>query len=83
MLNVSDSDKMESPPVSVLQLEIEELKENMSSVQSEMVTCMTSLSLQHDRICSVVNKLECVSAIVKAITMIKDEKGNPKFACSS
>ena len=83
IINVSDSDKMETPPVSVLQLEIEELKENMNSVQSEIVTCLASLSLQHDRICDVVNRLECVSAIVRAITMINDDKDNPKLACSS
>ena len=74
---------METSSISVLQLEIEELKENMTSVQSEIVKCMASLSLQHDRICDVVNRLECVSAIVKAITMINDERCNPKLACSS
>ena len=55
----------------------------MSSVQSEMVTCMASLLLQHDRVRDVVNRLECVSSIVKAITMMNDEKSNPKSACSS
>ena len=73
---------MEITPVSVLQLEIEDLKANMSSVQSEMVTCMASLSLQHDRVRDV-DRLECVSSIVKAITMMNDEKSNPKSACSS
>ena len=82
MLNVSDSDKMETP-VSVLQLELEELKKNMRSVQSEIGTCLTSLFLQHDRMCDVINRFESVSAIVKAINMMKDLKNNPTMACSS
>ena len=57
MLNVSDSDRMETP-VSVLQLELEELKKNMSSVQSEIGTCLTSLFLQQDRMCDVINRFE-------------------------
>jgi len=58
---------MKTPPISVLQLEIEELKDSMSSVQSEIAMCMAILSIQHDKVCDAVNRLESVSVIVKAI----------------
>ena len=67
ILNISD--KMETSSSSVLQLVLEELKDNLSSVQSEIVTCMANLSLQHDRVCDTVNILESVSAIMKALNM--------------
>ena len=87
---VSDNGFSSEPPrfggggasISVLQLEIEELKDNMNSVQSEIVTCMASLSLQHDRISGVVNRLESVSAIVKAMNR-NEENHVSKISCSS
>jgi len=58
---------MKTPSLSVLQLEIEELKDSMSSVQSEITMCMASLSIQNAKVCDAVNRLESVSVIVKAL----------------
>jgi len=58
---------MKTQSLSVLQLMIEELKDNMSSAQSEIAMCMASLSIQHNKVCDAVNRLESVSVIMKAI----------------
>jgi len=48
----------------------------MSSVQSEIAMCMTSLSIQNDKVCDAVNRLESVSIIVKAIIEINAAEDN-------
>jgi len=67
---------MKTPSISVLQLEIEGLKDNMSNVQSEIAMCMASLSIQHNKVCDAVNRLESVSIIVKAIIEINATEDN-------
>ena len=61
------SDKMKIQSLSVLQLEIEELKDNVSKVQSEIAMCMATLSTQHEKVCDAVKRLQSVSTLVKTI----------------
>ena len=54
------------PSSSVLLLELEDLKENMTSVQAEVDRCLASLMVQSQEVCEVLTRLETVTAIVGA-----------------
>ena len=66
---------MTKPPSSlVLQLELENLKEHMSSVQAEMGRFVTSLMVQSQDVCEVLARIEIVTAMVRAGQTIVREK---------
>ena len=76
------SDIMETPSLSVLQLELNDLKDSMSLVHSEVEKCLTSLNSQNCKVFDAVARLENVTAIVKAINVIS-AKQNPNMTCST
>ena len=66
---------MTKPPSSlVLQLELENLKEHMSSVQAEVGRFVTSLMVQSQDVCEVLARIEIVTAMVRAGQTIVREK---------
>ena len=73
---------METPSLSVLQLELNDLKDSMSLVHSEVEKCLTSLNSQNCKVFDAVVRLENVTAIVNAINVIS-AKQNPNMTCST
>jgi len=61
---------------SVLQLEIEDLKDNINCVQSEIAMCMANLSIQHEKVCDVVDRLESISVLLKDVIEFNSVEDN-------